>query len=257
VIASVLTDRGLSDLINARLVPEAPEVLTPGAAVAGMLLKGWGFAHRPVSWTPPCLANKPLALWGRAGLAAEFSHRLKRGRTRDDASPSGCDVVLQERALAVCAPAGIDQRVHHLDTTSCSRTGAYVPDRDEPAMTLTHGDAKDHRPDLKQAVLDLLVSPDGGVPCLSQSGEGQTADIHVFQERAQALMTAFAHAPSPRSLVAEAKRYHADQAPYRQTLGVITRIPTTRGVVSPVITPALTWDTGHPGADHRREQPRD
>jgi hypothetical protein len=46
----------------------------------------------------------------------------------------------------------MDLRVNHLDTTSVSLTGASVPDTDEQAMVITHGDAKDHRPDLKQAI---------------------------------------------------------------------------------------------------------
>jgi transposase len=65
-------------------------------------------------------------------------------------------------------------------------------------MTITHGSSNDHRPDLKQAVLELLVSHDGGVPCVRQRWDGHTSDIHVLQERAQALMTAFAPTPSPR-----------------------------------------------------------
>jgi hypothetical protein len=44
VIASVIKDLGLIDMINARLMPDAQEVLTPGEAVAGMMLNGLGFA---------------------------------------------------------------------------------------------------------------------------------------------------------------------------------------------------------------------
>jgi hypothetical protein len=47
VIASVRNDCGLLDLLHAGLVPDAPAVLTPGEAVAGMMLKGWGLATRP------------------------------------------------------------------------------------------------------------------------------------------------------------------------------------------------------------------
>jgi transposase len=65
-------------------------------------------------------------------------------------------------------------------------------------MTITHGSSSDHRPDLKQAVWELMGSEDGGVPFLSPSWDGNTADPQSFQERAQALMPAFKHAPSPR-----------------------------------------------------------
>ena len=254
VIAAVIKDLGLIDMINARLVPDAQEVLTPGEAVAGMILNGLGFANRPLSLTPQFFANKPLDLLLREGLEAELFNRFKLGRTLDEAYTYGCDVLFQELALAVCAQEGIDQRFNHLDTTSFALTGVYVPDSDEHAITITHGYSKDHRPDLKQAVLELMVSQDGGVPCVSKSWDGNTSDIQVFQERAQALMTAFAHTPSPRYLVADAKLYHADNAPHLKNMGFITRIPNTLGVVSQVIRQALTWDTWHPVDDNLRYQ---
>ena len=43
-------------------------------------------------------------------------------------------------------------RLSHLDPTSFSLTGDSVPESDEHAMRITHGYAKDHRPDVKQAV---------------------------------------------------------------------------------------------------------
>jgi transposase len=254
VIASVIKDLGLIEMINARLVPDAQEVLTPGEAVAGMILNGLGFAHQPLSSTPQFFANKPLDLLVREGLEADLFNRFKLGRTLDEAYTYGCDVLFQELALAVCAQEGIDQRFHHLDTTSFSLSGEYAPDSDEQAITITHGYSKDHRPDLKQAVLELMVSQDGGVPCVSTSWDGHTSDIHVLQERAQALLTAFEHTPSPRYLVADAKLYHADNAPHLKNIGFITRIPNTLGVVSQVIRQALTWDTWHPVDDHIRSQ---
>jgi transposase len=121
-------------------------------------------------------------------------------------------------------------------------------------MTITDGDSKDHRPDRKHAVLALMVSQDGGGPVGSKSWDGHTSDITVFQERAQALVAAFQNAPSPRDLIADSKRSHADKAPNRQTLGCITRSPNTLGAVSPVIAHALAWDTWRPLDDQTRDQ---
>ena len=230
-------------MINARLVPDEQEVLTPGEAMAGMILNGLGFANRPMSLTPQFFANKPLDLLFREGLCAEMFNRFKLGRTLDEAYAYGCDLLFHERALAVCAQAGIDLRFNHLDTTSFSLSGAYVPESDEQAITITHGYSRDHRPDLKQAVLALMVSQDGGVPVVSKSWDGKTSDIEVFQERTQALMAALQNAPSPRYLIADSQLYHEANAPNLQQLGFITRIPNTIGVASQVIAQALTWDT--------------
>src|SRR3989442_15865119 len=184
LIACMIQDLGLISMIDTRLVPDEQEAITPGEAVAAMMLNGLGFANRPLSLTPKFFANKPLDLLFREGIDAEMFNRFKLGRTLDEAYAYGCTLLFEELALAVCAQEGIDLRFNHLDTTSFSLSGAYVPDSDEQAITITHGYSRDHRPDLKQAVLELMVSQDGGVPFVSKSWDGNTSDTQIFQERA-------------------------------------------------------------------------
>jgi len=232
-------------MIDTRLVPDKQEEITPGEAVAGMILNGLGCANRALSLTPQFFANKPLDLLFRAGVEAQMFNRFKLGRTLDEVHAYGCDLLFSELAWAVCAQEGIAQRFHPLDTTSFSLSGAYVPEPDEQAIRLTHGYSKDHRPDLKQAVLELMVSQDGGVPLVSQSWDGHASETQIFQERAQALRKAFARSPTPRYLVADAKLYTEDTAVTLAKLGFITRIPGTLKLVSQVISQALQEDTWH------------
>ena len=243
VVASVIKGLGLIEMIDARLLLHDQEEITAGEAVAGMILNGLGFSNRPLSLTPQFFANKPLDLLFREGVRAEMFNRFKLGRTLDEVHAYGCDLLFSELALAVCAQEGIDERFSHLDTTSFSLTGDYVPDSDEHAIAITHGYSKDHRPDLKQAVLELMVSQDGGVPLMSKSWDGNASDTQIFQERAQALMATFRASPHPRYLVADAKLYTADNAPHLAKLGFITRIPGTLKLVTQVITQALQCDT--------------
>jgi transposase len=245
LIACMIKDLGLISIIDARLVPDEQEEITPGEAVAGMLLNGLGFANRPLSLTPQFFTNKPLDLLFRPGVRAEMCKRLKLGRTLEEVHAYGCDLLLSEVALAVCARERVEQRFSHLDTTSFALTGAYVPESDEQAMHITYGYSKDHRPDLKQAVLELLVSQAGGVPLVSKSWDGNTSDTQIFKARAEALRTALARSPTPRYLVADAKLYTEDTAPTLATLGFITPIPGTLKLVSQVITQALAEDRWH------------
>jgi transposase len=198
VVASVIKDLGIIAMIDARLPRHDQEAITAGEAVAGMILNGLGFSNRPLSLTPQFFVNKPLDMLFRPGVHADMFNRFKLGRSLDEVSTYGCDLLLSELALAVCVHEGIDQRFHHLDTTSFSLSGEYAPESDEHALLITHGYSKDHRPDLKQAVLELMVSQDGGVPLLSKSWDGNASDTKVFQERAQTLMTTFKNSPSPR-----------------------------------------------------------
>src|SRR5262250_280619 len=85
LIAAVIKDLGLINMIDTRLVPDEQEEITPGEAIAGMILNGLGFANRPLSLTPQFFANKPLDLLLRDGITAEMFNRFKLGRTLEAA----------------------------------------------------------------------------------------------------------------------------------------------------------------------------
>ena len=254
VVASVIKDLGIIEMIDARLPRHAQEEITAGEAVAGMILNGLGFSNRPLSLTPQFFVNKPLDWLFRPGVQAAMFNRFKLGRSLDEVYTYGCDLLFSELALAVCVHEGIAQRFHHLDTTSFALSGEYAPESDKHAILITHGYSKDHRPDLKQAVLELMVSQDGGVPLLSKSWDGNACDTKVFQERAGALMTTLKHSPGPRYLVADGKLYHENNAANLQSLRFITRIPNTLKVVAQVMTQALASDTWHDADGQRRYQ---
>ena len=257
LIASVINDLGLVRRIDARLPPDAQEAITPGEAIKGMILNGLGFANRPLSLTPQFFDNKPLDLLFRPGVDAEMFHRFKLGRTLDEVNIYGCDLFFSEIALAVCQHEAIDHRFSHLDTTSFSLSGAYVPESDTQAIAITHGYSKDHRPDLKQAVLELMVSQDGGVPLASKSWDGNASDSQIFHDRAEALLATFKASPTPRYLIADSKLYSEDNAAQLKQLGFITRIPATLKLVSQVISQALRRATWQSVDDATRYQRRD
>src|SRR5262252_49804 len=130
----MIKDLDLIRMIDARLVPEEQEEITPGEAVAGMILNGLGFANRPLSLTPQFFTNKPLDLLFRPGVRAEMFNRFKLGRTLDEVHAYGCDLLFSELALASCTQERLAPRFQHLDTTSFALSGTYVPESDEPAM---------------------------------------------------------------------------------------------------------------------------
>src|SRR4030095_9629103 len=76
VVASVIKDLGLIEMIDARLLLHDQAEITAGEAIAGMILNGLGFSNRPLSLTPQFFANKPLDLLFREGLRAEMFNRF-------------------------------------------------------------------------------------------------------------------------------------------------------------------------------------
>jgi transposase len=175
-------------------------------------------------------------------VKAEFFNRFKLGRSLDKVFDYGCDLLFSELAAEVCEQEGIDLRFNDLDTTSFSVTGEYLPDSDEHPIVLTHGYSKDHRADLKQAVLELMVSQDGGVPFLSQSWDGNACDNEIFKERSAALIEQFKASESPRYLIADSKLYMEANAVNLAWIRFITRIPSTLKVENQLIEQA--WHIG-------------
>lgn len=227
LIAGMIKELGIIELLDRRIAPDEREHITTGEAIAGMVLNGLGFSSRPVSLTPQFFENKPLDVLFREGMCAAHLNRFKLGRSLDDVYAYGCDLLFSELALSICHQEGIDRRFQSLDTTSFALTGEYLPDSDEHAIAVTYGYSKDHRPDLKQVVLELVVSQDGGVPLLSQSWDGNASDNAIFQKRSAALIEAFAKAESPRYLIADSKLYTEANAANLAQLPFITRIPGT------------------------------
>jgi len=246
IIAGVIQDLGIIEMIDSRIVPDEREEISTGEAVAGMILNGLGFSNRPISLTPQFFENKPVDLLFREGISSDSFNRFKLGRSLDKLFSYGCDMLFGEIALAVCQQEDIDLRLNCLDTTSFSLTGEYIPDSDEHAILVTHGYSKDHRPDLKQAVLELMVSQDGGVPFVSKSWDGNASDNNVFKERSAALLKEFAASSGPRYLIADSKLYTEANAPNLTCLPFITRIPGSLKDVSRVIKQALVSDQWHP-----------
>ena len=58
LMAPMIQDLGRISMIDARSAPDEPEELTPGEAVAGMMLHGLGVAPRPRSLPPPVLCSQ-------------------------------------------------------------------------------------------------------------------------------------------------------------------------------------------------------
>lgn len=255
LIAGVIKDLRIIEMIDARIEPDEREHITTGEAIAGMILNGLGFSHRPPSLTPQFFANKPMEVLFREGVCADHFNRFKLGRSLDEVYGYGCDLLFSELSVSICQQDGIDLRFQSLDTTSFSLTGEYLPDSDEQAILITHGYSKEHRPDLKQAILELLVSQDGGVPIFTQSWDGNSSDNTIFKERSQALLRSFSEAEAPRFLVADSKLYTEDNAQNLAKLSFITRVPATIKDVGHLIAQAFDADCWQPLAEGYWYQP--
>lgn len=207
IVAEVIKDLGLVDLINERIPEHPKEEISAGEAVAGMIINGLGFSNRPLTLTPQFFQSKAMERLFRKGVTADHFNRFKLGRALDDCYKYGCSNLFAELSMAVCLKEKVDCRFNSEDTTSFSLTGEYEPDCDEHAIKITHGYSKDHRPDLKQAILEMMVSQDGGIPLVYNAHSGNASDTQIFRDRSQALLDSFKSSKTPRYLIADSKLY--------------------------------------------------
>ncbi len=254
IVARVIQDLGIIEMIDSRITPDEREEITAGEVIAGMIINGLGFSNRPMSLTPQFFEGKALDALIREGITPDMLNRFKLGRSLDDVFSYGCNLLFSEIAIDVCKKEGIDLRFNSLDTTSFSLTGEYDTDSDEHAdehadehtIVVTYGYSKDHRPDLKQVILELMVSQDGGVPFMSKSHDGNASDNNVFKQRCEGLIDEFAVSESPRYLVADSKLYIQANAVNLAHLPFITRIPENLKVVGEVIDQSLSMGNWQP-----------
>jgi transposase len=236
IVAGIIQDLGLVAQIDQRIPPAKDEKITAGQAVAGMILSGLGFSDRPMSLTPQFFAQRPIGyLLGDETLEADYFNHFKLGRTLDEVYRYGCSLLFAELSLSACTQEGIDMRFGHLDTTSMSFYGEYSAGEveiteestAEVPVNVTYGYSRDHRPDLKQVLQELLVSQDGGVPMWTQTWSGNSNDSEIFRKRAEALSQAFAVGKGPKCLVADAKLYSEMTLEQLSLMPYVTRVPGT------------------------------
>src|SRR5712671_3816601 len=137
LIASVIKDLRLIERIDACLMPDEQEALTPGQALAGMILNGLGFTTRPLSLTPQFFANKPLDLLFHDGVHAGMFNRFKLQRS-DKRLMQKRDESGYDRRQIHPRHGGDDHAIslacrHDLYTARLNRRGSLVPGLRVPA----------------------------------------------------------------------------------------------------------------------------
>jgi transposase len=124
------------------------------------------------------LADRDVELLVGKDIPANTFSDVNVGRSLDaifKAGPSRIVTALGVRATKIFA---LDTSVSSYDTTSTSLWGDYLDceaDSPPPGSVITLGHSKDHRPDLKQFMTQLLCV-DRGVPIFGQNLNGNSSD---------------------------------------------------------------------------------
>ena len=186
LIASVCKDLKIAERIDALLPVHEDRVVSPGCAVVALILNGLGFTNRRLYLTPQFFASKPVERLLDAPIRAEDLNDYTLGHALDDLADYGVSRLFGTVAFGIALDHHLLGRLNHLDSTSLSVSGAYdkssAEDVEPSVIQLTYGHSKDKRPDLKQAVLSLVVNGPSNMPIWMDALDGNSSDKSQFHE---------------------------------------------------------------------------
>lgn len=183
LVASICKDLKVAEKIDSRIGKKDPRrIVSTGMAAVAMILNGLGFTNRRLYLTPQFFESKPVSeLFGEAVTAKHFDDNAL-GKALDEISAYGSSQLFGEIAFEIALENNLLGPLAHLDSTSMSVEGRYETCNEENVVKLTHGHSKDHRPDLKQVVMSLVVSGKSTIPIWMEPQSGNSSDKKAFHE---------------------------------------------------------------------------
>ena len=177
LVAGMFEELGITEVIDqATQQDPAMRIVTAGHAVKAMVLNGLGFVNQQLYLVPHFFQNKPLSRLIAPGIQASHLNDDTLGRTLDTLYETGLTELYSLIAATAATRLGLTPTFIHLDTTSFHVDGRYNSDEapDEQVMNITHGYSRDHRPDLNQVMLELVVEHQAGIPVLMKPLSGNS-----------------------------------------------------------------------------------
>jgi transposase len=206
LVAGLIDEIGIVEKIN-QLVGEKPgEIVSPGHVVKAMILNGLGLVSAPLYLFSQFFEGKATEHLIGEGIKAEHLNDDRLGRVLDKLYVTGTSQIFTLVALAAAEKFEVSLDTVHLDSSSFHLHGEYESNLPEVyfldkelnsdaldgsvtnqktapvPIKITYGYSRDHRPDLKQFILDLICSGDGDVPLFLRVASGNESDSAVFAQ---------------------------------------------------------------------------
>ena len=232
LVAGMFDELGIGESIDQAIAQDRTKrTVSLGHAVKAMVLNGLGFVNQQLYLVPSFFQNKPLERLLGPGMHAAHLNDDVLGRTLDALYEYGVTPLYSLIAAHAAQRLGLSSHVVHLDTTSFHVDGRYnsAEAPDDQIVHITPGYSRDHRPDLNQVMLELIVEHQAGIPVLMKPLSGNTHDGvafgHVITAHVQQLQTA----RQVTSLVADSALYSAENLTALAASGLtwLTRVPAT------------------------------
>ncbi len=231
IVTGVCRGIGLIQQVDTR-VKASERKVSCGQAVQAMILNALGFTSRALYLVPDYMQNRPVDLLVGEGLSAEDLNDDTLGRALEDLFEAGVTEVFAGVASHALKVYGIEHRFVHLDSSTLHVHGEYEGWEGEPGdgdwrrITITEGYSKDHRPDLKQAVVSLITTQAAAIPIWLEALDGNSSDRNSFPQSVQAYCNLLGKAEQPY-YVMDSAGYSEENLKAMEKVKWLTRVPET------------------------------
>jgi transposase len=184
IVAGIIDEIGLAEEIDRRVGTHPQEHVSSSQAVKAMILNGLGFVSAPLYLFGEFFSGKATEHLLGEGIKPEHLNDDRLGRVLDKLFEADLTEVFVGIATKAAERFGGPTKSVHLDATSFHLHGRYDDEGKEESeeIRITYGYSREHRPDLKQFVVDLMSTGDGRVPLFLRVANGNEADQAVFAE---------------------------------------------------------------------------
>ena len=231
LVAGMCRELQIAQMVDAVIPKKAEHTVSHGQALVAMIINGLGFHSGTLHMFSDFFVNKPTDRLIGAGIEPQHLTDDVLGRCLDSLYDTGVCELYQIMAEQVVGRLGLGSSDLHLDITSFHVDGRYEHDQDSEgkAIRLVQGYSRDHRPELNQAVLELICENQAGLPVFMQALSGNSNDQKCFAEVSRLHLSSLKAAQNNRYLVGDAALYTAESiaALQQQDQRFITRVPMT------------------------------
>ncbi len=232
LVAGMFEELEIGDRIDEHIAQDFKErEVSVGQAVKAMVLNGFGFVQQRLYLTPQFFERVPTERLIGEGVRPEHLNEGVLVRALDDLFEYGVTELFRDVAGHAAGKLGLTSQFAHLDATSFSFHGEYDSDEEptDGVIRIQQGYSRDQRPDLNQAVLDMIVERKAGLPVLMKPLSGNVSGSGSFPELIDRHVEHLQNVHGFDYVVADSSLYSADHVEKLTESGVkfVTRVPET------------------------------
>ena len=254
IVAGIIDSIGLVEIINEYCGKLPDEKISSGHVVKAMILNGLGFVSSPLYMFSEFFKDKPCEHLIGEGVKAEYLNDYKLGRVMDKLFIKGLTEIFLAISMNVKKQFDISSKTSHLDSSSLHVHGDYnnsLPDviidrnaenviKAPQAIEITYGYSRDHRPDLKQFIIELISSGDGDIPLFFETASGNKSDSSNFPKIFSKYKEKIKD--NDELMVADAALYNAKNINLLSGMKWLCRVPLTIGIAKELVSTLLSTD---------------